>query len=262
MTDPQDVRAYNREAWNREVDGGKNPWTLPVSAEQVAAARRGEWQILLTPTIPTPKDWFPALAGAQVLCLASGGGQQGPMLAAAGARVTVFDNSPRMLEQDRRVAQRDGLEIGTVEGDMRDLSVFADASFDLIIHPVSNVFIPEVRPVWRETFRVLRPGGTLLAGMANPAMYIFDFRKLEEGVCEVRFSLPYSDLDSLNAEERADYLRSGYALEWSHTLDEQIGGQLEAGFMIAGFYEDRDPQDTLSAYMATYFATRALKPAG
>ncbi|HEY9089593.1 MAG TPA: SAM-dependent methyltransferase, partial [Anaerolineaceae bacterium] len=71
MTDPQDVRAYNREAWNREVDGGKNPWTLPVSAEQVAAARRGEWQILLTPTIPTPKDWFPALAGAQVLCLAS-----------------------------------------------------------------------------------------------------------------------------------------------------------------------------------------------
>jgi 2-polyprenyl-3-methyl-5-hydroxy-6-metoxy-1,4-benzoquinol methylase len=70
-----------------------------------------------------------------VLCLASGGGQQGPILAAAGARVTVFDNSPQQLAQDRFVARREGLTLETVEGDMRDLSVFADVSFDLIVHP-------------------------------------------------------------------------------------------------------------------------------
>lgn len=260
MQDPLDVRAYNREAWNRQVEGGKNPWTLPVTAEQVAAARRGVWQLGLTPTRRVPADWFPPLAGADVLCLASGGGQQAPILAAAGARVTVLDNSPRMLAHDRSVAARDDLEIRTVEGDMRDLSVFADASFDLIFHPVSNVFVPEVRPVWREAFRVLRPGGALLAGIANPANYIFDFRKLDEGICEVRFSLPYSDLDSLNAEERAAYLRSGDPLEWSHTFDEQIGGQLEAGFLLAGFFEDRQSGETLSTYMPTFFATRAIKP--
>ena len=80
-----DVRAYNREAWNRQVADG-NPWTIPVSTETVAAARRGEWTILLTPSIPVPRAWFPPLAGADVLCLASGGGQQGPILAAAGAQ--------------------------------------------------------------------------------------------------------------------------------------------------------------------------------
>ncbi len=132
-----DVRDYNRRAWNRQVEKG-NRWTVPVSPEVTAAARRGEWQIFLTPTKPVPRAWFPALPGRDVLCLASGGGQQGPILAAAGARVTVFDNAPRQLDQDRMVAERDGLEIDVVEGDMRDLSAFPPASFDLIVHPVSN----------------------------------------------------------------------------------------------------------------------------
>ncbi len=57
---------------------------------------------------------------------------------------------------------------------MRDLSAFADESFDLVFHPVSNLFVPEVRPVWNEAFRVLRRGGSLLAGFLNPAVYIFD----------------------------------------------------------------------------------------
>lgn len=141
-----DVRAYNRQAWNREVQTS-NPWTIPVDEQVIAAARRGEWSILLTPTLPTPREWFPPLPGAEVLCLASGGGQQSPVLAAAGARVTVLDNSPSQLEQDRRVAEREGLALRLVEGDMADLSVFTDSSFDLIFHPVSNVFAADVRPI-------------------------------------------------------------------------------------------------------------------
>src|SRR5205085_1973198 len=101
-------------------------------------------------------DWFPPVAGLEVLCLASGGGQQGPILAAAGARVTVFDNSPNQLAQDRLVADREGLALETVRGDMADLAAFPDARFDLIVHPCSNMFVPDVRPVWREAFRVLR----------------------------------------------------------------------------------------------------------
>jgi len=168
-----DVRDYNRRAWNRQVEKG-NRWTVPVSPEVTAAARRGEWQIFLTPTKPVPRAWFPALPGRDVLCLASGGGQQGPILAAAGARVTVYDNSPRQLDQDRMVAERDGLEIEIVEGDMRDLSAFPAASFDLIVHPVSNTFVPDVRPVWREAHRVLRPGGDLvIAEFAAPTNRAF-----------------------------------------------------------------------------------------
>ena len=89
---------------------------------------------------------------------------QGPILAAAGADVTVFDNSPLMLATDRSVAARDSLQIRTVEGDMADLSQFSDSSFDLIVHPVSNTFVPDVRPVWKEAFRVLRQDGALLSG--------------------------------------------------------------------------------------------------
>ena len=255
-----DVREYNREAWNRQVEEG-NPWTRPVSHEEVEAARRGEWSVLLTETKPVPRDWFPAdLAGVDLLCLASGGGQQGPILAAAGARVTVYDNSTRQLGQDRAVADREGLEIETVEGDMRDLSAFAAARFDLLFHPVSNIFVPDLQPVWEEAYRVLRPGGALLAGFVTPHLYIFDLPRADEGEIVVRHSLPYSDLDSLTAEERQVYIDRGDPLEFSHTLEECIGGQLAAGFRLTAFYDDAHRTFAVAKHFPTYFATRAVKP--
>jgi SAM-dependent methyltransferase len=255
-----DIRDHNRRAWDRQVES-RNEWTVPVSAEAIAAARRGEWQVVLTPTKPVPREWFGDLRGASVLCLASGGGQQGPILAAAGARVTVFDNSPRQLEQDRRVAEREGLDLETVEGDMRDLSIFPDHAFDLVFHPVANLFIPDIRPVWRETFRVLRPGGRLLAGFVNPLQYIFDWERSEKGELVVRHSVPYSDLTSLTDEERQRWIDAGQPLEFGHTLDDQIGGQLEAGFVVTGFFEDVDPKHVLSRYIASFIATLAVRPA-
>ena len=127
-----DIRDYNRKAWNREVERG-NRWTVPVSPDIVAGAKNGIWDIILTPSKPVPRSWFPDLRGLEVLCLASGGGQQGPIMAAAGANVTVLDNSPEQLNQDRLVAERDSLTITTVEGDMADLYMFPDESFGLIL---------------------------------------------------------------------------------------------------------------------------------
>ena len=163
-----DVPEYNREAWDRQVEDG-NQWTVPVGPEVIEAARQGQWEVLLTDQKYVPRAWFPEMAGADVLCLAAGGGQQAPTFAAAGASVTVLDNSPKQLAQDRFVAERESLDLKTVQGDMRDLSAFADESFDLVFHPVSNLFVPEVRPIWNEAFRVLRSGGALLAGFLNPA---------------------------------------------------------------------------------------------
>lgn len=253
-----DTRAHNREAWDRQVAAGDR-WTRPVGPEQVLAARAGDWSVVLTPTKPVPASWFGSLAGLEVLCLACGGGQQGPILAAAGARVTVLDNSPAQLGQDRVVAQRDGLEIHTVEGDMRCMPMFADASFDLVFHPVSNVFIPDVRPVWREAYRVLRPGGVLLAGFCNPTLYMFDPDESAAGEWVARYRLPYSDLESLDAQRLRAHLDAGEPLEWSHTFESQIAGQLEAGFVITSFFEDSDPADPSSAFMPGFFATRAVK---
>ena len=253
------IRAYNRQAWAHQVAKG-NRWTVPVSPDVIAAARFGNWQIVLTPTKPVPRDWFPKLSGLDVLCLASGGGQQAAVLAAAGACVTVFDNSPAQLAQDRFVAEREGLSIDTVEGDMADLSAFADNRFALIFHPCSNCFAPDIRPVWREAFRVLRPGGALLAGFSNPVLFMFDDAAAEKGELIVRHAIPYSDQTSLTDEERRRYTDKNEPLAFGHTLEDQLGAQIDAGFWLTGFYEDRDPTHPLAKYLPTFIATRALKP--
>jgi len=258
-----DVREHNRRAWDAQVIQG-NPWTIPVGEEEIRAARGGRCRIFLTPTRAVPDSWLGRLENREVLCLASGGGQLGPLLAAAGARVTVLDNSPLQLEQDRRQAERYSLELRTVEGDMRDLSPFRRDTFDLVVHPVSNAFVPEVRPVWAEAFRVLRPGAGLLAAFGLPIRYIFDDEAYENGELKPVHRLPYSDLKVLDGARIEERRKKGEPLEFSHSLEDQLGGQLGAGFLLADLYEDRDREeegDLLSGYAPTYIATRALKPA-
>jgi SAM-dependent methyltransferase len=254
-----DVRSYNRDAWNKEVNDGNNRWTQPVTSEVIEKARQGEFSIVLTENIPVPRRWFPSLNGADVLCLASGGGQQGPVLAAVGARVTVFDNSPSQLKQDQLVAEREALSLKTVEGDAADLSLFADESFDLVFNPCSTVFMPDVRAVWRECYRVLRHGGILMTGSMNPVHYIFDLFKMDENILEVAYSIPYSDLTSLSKEDLAEYLEKGLPVEFGHSLTDLLGGQCAAGFQITDFYEDVMFDSPLGKYHPNYFATRAVK---
>lgn len=254
--DPVD---YNKHAWDAYVEKG-NRWTLPVDSEQIAAARRGDWQIVLTARKPIPRDWFPPLAGARVLCLAGSGGQQAPILAAAGAVVTVFDNSPRQLARDREVAERDGLKIETVEGDMRDLSAFPEASFDLVVNPCSLTFVPDIRPVFREVARVLRPGGRFFAGFVHAFSYVFDEEAGKAGRVEARHVLPYSDEKCLPPAEFEKLLADREALIFSHGLEETIGGQLAAGLQLRDLYEDAHDDMPLAKYCATMFATYSLRP--
>ncbi len=256
-----DIVRYNKSAWDHQVSVG-NPWTIPVSSEEIAKARRGEVNMVLTPQKPIPRDWYPIWKSCKVLALASGGGQQGPLMAAAGADVTVFDNSPQQLARDREVAAREGLVLKTVEGDMADLSAFADESFDFILHPCSNGFVPDINPVWREAFRVLKKGGSMLAGFCNPVIFTMDFEREKEGVAQMRYSIPYSDLESLTAEERERFLPKGEPLSFGHSLEDQIGGQLRAGFVLTGFYEDGWDTDKapVHRFMKCFIATRVLKP--
>ncbi|UZP02595.1 class I SAM-dependent methyltransferase [Clostridium botulinum] len=253
------VLEHNRKAWDKEVSEG-NVWTIPVTSEEVANAKNGEYKLVLTPTKAVPKEWIGDIKNKKVLCLASGGGQQGPIFAALGAEVTVLDNCNGQLEKDRMVAERDNLTIKLEQGDMRDLSRFENESFDFIFHPVSNAFVDNIDVVWKECYRVLKKGGVLIAGFGNPIIYIFDLYKWEnEKKLEVAYSIPYSDLEQLPKEQLEERINNNYTIEFGHTLESQIGGQIEAGFAITGFYEDNAGGDLLDKYIDTFIATRAIK---
>lgn len=257
------VAEHNRKAW--DAMGGKgSPWAKAVSPEAVAQARGGDLSIVLTPMKRVPAAWLGDVRGRDVLCLASAGGQQAPLLGAAGARVTSWDNSPGQLALDRLVAGREGLAIDTRLGDMRDLAGLGDASFDLIVQPVATCFVPDVRAVWRECARVLRPGGRLLAGVINPAFFLFDPDLADgEGRLAVRHPLPYrEDEPQTMAPGRRAEVAAGDPMEFSHSLTDLLQGQLAAGLVLRDLYEDGwedgSPQP-LNAYLPTFLATLAVK---
>ena len=257
-------REHNRKCWDALVDQG-NEWTVPFDSTVIAAARQGDLRLLLTPCKPVPIDWYPPLQGTQTLCLATGGGQQAPALAAAGAVVTTIDNSPKQLAQDEFVAEREGLKIETVLGDMADLSMFADQQFGLVFHACSNCFCKEILPVWREAFRVLRPGGVLLAGFCNPIRMAIKDEDHDRNHLQITRKLPWSGLDDRN-ENELDALGhdADGLIEFGHTLEDQIGGQLAAGFHMTAMFEDNFERagepDPISQYMDTFISTRSIRP--
>lgn len=255
-----DTTKQNSNAWDQKVEEGSR-WTKTVSSEEIERSRNGDWNIIVTTEKFVPRNWFPSsLEELKILCLASGGGQQGPVLAAAGADVTVTDISSKQLEQDQFVAKRDGLQLKTIQGDMSDLSDFQDESFDMIINPVSNLFIRDVHPVWKEASRVLKPNGILISGFVNPLLFIFDDNEERKGILDVKHKVPSSTLDYLKEEEVQAYIESNQTIEYAHTLEDQIQGQIDAGFVITGFYEDDfGGTRVLDHYIKTFIATRAVK---
>ncbi|MBT7765528.1 MAG: class I SAM-dependent methyltransferase, partial [Bdellovibrionales bacterium] len=171
----------NKNFWNR-YSQERGPWSRRSSKELIEKARQGEVEIFITTQKIVPQAWLPdSWQGIKVLGLAAGGGQQMPIVAAAGAEVTSFDLSVEQLQRDQEVCEEEGLSIKTVQGDMRDLSCFSDSQFDLIINPVSNCFIDDVTLVWKECFRVLTPGGVLISGSNNPVAYALDQAAYERG---------------------------------------------------------------------------------
>lgn len=256
-----DLLSHNAAAWDQQARAG-GPWSQPVSSAVIADAKRGSWHVRLTPG-PLPADWLLDVAGKRVLCLASAGGQQAPVLAAAGADVTVFDLSREQLAKDAMVAERDGLSLNLVQGDMRDLSCFADQSFDLVFHPISNQYVPVIEPIWEECYRVLRHGGALLASFFNPAVFIADRDPAyaAEGVIRPRYQVPYSDLSDLDQAALADKQQRRQPMLFGHSLASQIGGQLAAGFVLAGFIEEMHTpaRFEIEKFMPSFIATRSLK---
>ena len=251
MTDDRSYQDINAETIDRWVDEGWE-WGRPLSHELFLAAKAGEWNMLLTPTKPVPHEWLGELSGARVLGLAAGGGQQMPILAALGATCTVLDYSPRQLESEREVAEREGYDITIVRADMTKPLPFEDNSFDLVVHPVSNCYVREVLPIWRECARVLRPGGVLVCGLDTGINYVVD--EAEERIVRGLPFDPLADPELMRVLEDEDA-----GVQFSHTLEEQIGGQLAAGFALTDLFEDTNGEGRLHELgIPSFVATRAV----
>lgn len=247
----------NSKTW--DVWAEKNDeWTIPITHEEYMNAKKGKWRVYLTPSKFVPRNWFLQFKGASLLGLASGGGQQIPIFSALGAKCTVLDFSNKQLESERMVSKREGYKINIIKGDMTQRLPFEDESFDMIFHPVSNCYIEDVYHVWNECYRILRHGGVLLAGMDNGLNFLFN----DDGTLPlvVVNKLPFNPL-RMSEQEYRKMADNHEGIQFSHSLEEQIGGQLKAGLTLSDIYEDRDKQGCgiLREYTSQYIATKAVK---
>ena len=247
-----DYQHINAETIDRWVEEGWQ-WGIPIDHETFLNAKKGEWQVLLTPVKEVPRKWFGRLKGKKILGLAAGGGQQMPIFSALGARCVVFDYSEKQLESEKKVAEREGYDITVVRGDMTKPLPFSDGEFDMIFHPVSNCYVREVEPIWKECHRVLKRGGKLLAGLDNGINFIVDSE--EKTIIN---ALPFDPL--VNEKLLKQLETEDCGIQFSHTIEEQIGGQLKAGFTLIDLYEDTNGEGRLHELnIPSFFATLAEK---
>jgi len=215
---------HNRRAWDRLAAEGV-PLARPATDEAFGDPRG--W---LGSAGSAARPWLPArLDGLEVLCLAAGGGKHGPLYAAAGARVTVLDVSPAMLALDRAVARERRIDLEIIEGSMDDLAMLATARFDLVIHPVSTCYLPDVSVVFREVSRVTRANGLYVSQHKSPASLQAGIVPNDRGRYELEHPQQSGMLLPAMPPSR---LREAGTYEYVHSLSSLLGGICQAGFTI------------------------------
>lgn len=217
------AREHNRRAWDALVRN-KQRFTTPAPDDD------------LRDPLGTsdPLGWLGgSVAGKRLLCLASGGGRQSAIYAAAGALVTVVDLSPEMLAIDRQVAAERGLNVTTIEASMDDLSALAAVSFDIVLQPVSTCYLPDVAAVYREVARVMVPGGLYLSQHKQPTSLQASATPTPGGYEVTELYFRQGPLPAVVGSQH----REEGTLEFLHRWEELLGGLCRAGFVIEDVVE-------------------------
>ena len=222
-----EVAIANQRLWEEEVKKGCG-YTIPWLKLDVSLLRQyadGKLEFLPEPmTCIYPASILANIEGKDVLCLASGGGQQSAVFSLLGARVTVVDLAEGQLEGDRKAAVHYGYDVTTFHADMRDLSCLNDNSFDLVFQAESTAYVPDIRQVYSEVARVLRLHGTYRVVNANPATFSVNWDREKYYI-----STPYSE----RIEQRDDG-----GIEFRHYMDDIFNGLLDSGLSIQRVYEE------------------------
>ena len=247
--DYQDINSKTIDRWCEE--GWE--WGKPISHEEYVSAQGGVWDVLLTPTVKVPHEWFDGVKNKKILGLACGGGQQMPIFSSLGAHCTVLDYSERQLQSERLLSEREGYDIRIVRADMTKPLPFEDGEFDLIFAPVSTCYVREVEPIYKECARVLKECGRLLVGFDNEINFIVNGD--EKTIVN---KMPFDPLK--NAEQMQQLIDDDCGVQFSHTLSQQIGGMLKAGFTVKDIYDDVNGEGHLrDLNIKTFHAVLAIK---
>ena len=244
--DYQDINAETISKWIK--DGWA--WGIPIDSETYQKALAGQWDVKLTPKKNVPHSWFGALEGKRLLGLASGGGQQIPIFSALGAECTVLDYNDMQLESERIVSKKEGYKVDIVKADMSKPLPFSNACFDIIFCPPSLCYIEKVEPLLNECARILKDNGILTITFENGINYITDVND-ESRIAQ---SLPFNPLQDPSLFREED------GMQFSHSITEQIGGVVKAGFIITDLYEDTNGYGLLDELnIPSFIAVRAIK---
>ncbi len=247
--------SHNARAWDALARQGV-PLTQPATDADVSDPL----------ALVDPGGWLGGdLRGRRVLCLAAGGGRHSALYAAAGATVTVVDISGEMLALDRAVAAERGFDVRLVQTSMDELSMFAADEFDVVVHPVSTCYVPDVQPVFAAVARVTRPGGLYISQHKSPSSLQASLRS---SGCGYELSEPYYRVGPLPAAEPG-HLREAGTLEFLHRWEELVGGICRAGFVVEDFVEPlhAKPQAAVgsfahrAAFVAPYLRIKARRQA-
>ncbi len=245
--------SHNRRAWDERAAKGQR-FTLPAKDEDFRDPLAKVDQL----------GWLGGdIRGKTLLCLAAGGGKHGPLYAAAGAVVTVVDLAPAMLELDREVAAERRLMLRTIEASMESLPMLAASEFDIVIHPVSTCYVPEVEPVYREVARVTRPGGLYISQHKSPTSLQADVAPSPRGYELIE---PYYREGPLPPVAGSPHREEG-TLEYLHRLEDLLGLMCRAGFAIEDLVEplharldaDHGSFSHRSRYVAPYLRIKARR---
>ena len=231
-----DYLRVNRDAYNKMATA-ENPLCRPASDAELANPLG---------TVDAAGWLGNSIVGKQVLCLAAGGGRQSSLYAAAGAEVTVVDISPAMLELDRRVAAERNFSLRVFETTMEDLSMLAANHFDIVIHPVSTCYVPEVVTVFQQVARVIRVGGVYVSQHKQPGSLQASTDRHSDGGYRIQHRY-YRDEPvppPTEMTKNAGRLRESGAVEYLHRWEQIIGGMCGSGFVIEALSEPRHDQSS------------------
>lgn len=244
-----DYNAFIFENWKEEYDFC---WMKPITHADFLKVKDGENLLTVTPNKKVPFEWYKNCKNKKVLGLAAGGGQQMPIFAALGANCTLIDASKSQIENDLSISIRENYDINLINGDISQRLPFDDESFDIVINPISNHYIENIYPMFKEIYRVLKHGGLFILGFETEIFWTvnLDTNKLEK-------KLPINPLK--NKELYKKVKKSKNAFQFSHTTTEQIGGQLNVGFRLIDIYDDIEDGIFSELNIPTFMATLSIK---